>query len=299
VDRVLPALGRAQEGIALTMPQVAKSQAAEVAKRSGGSMKRTLLVSSPALSRADRLHDRLPIESGAYEVLCARAGEDVAEVAFEPFPFGQWLASVTGSMVSSFPTYFCGGQTRPSVADEQPAIDEQCDLRREAHEQESDREFDTDQCRQDVRQQLAGAFGEAADGAGPRTGDLASSAPMQVAAPASNGGERMQLWGVAVGDPSTLRAAEAGVRVALWSHPGPSPAPVRGRVGLAQAELYYDTDRLWNEVREEALWNMRWRARLRRFRPTNAGIARELAAGLDGASAELRDALSGAAELIH
>jgi hypothetical protein len=49
-------------------------------------------------------------------------------------------------------------------------------------------------------------------------------------------------------------------------------------VSFARAEYFYDTEHAWDEVREEALWNMRWRARLRRFRPPGAGARPETSA---------------------
>lgn len=46
------------------------------------------------------------------------------------------------------------------------------------------------------------------------------------------------------------------------------------RVGWAQAEFYYDTDRAWSDdlAKYDAMWNLRWRARLRRVNSPAAAL---------------------------
>ena len=35
---------------------------------------------------------------------------------------------------------------------------------------------------------------------------------------------------------------------------------------MADAEFYYDSKEAWDSYKYDAAWNMRWRARLRRYR---------------------------------
>jgi hypothetical protein len=80
------------------------------------------------------------------------------------------------------------------------------------------------------------------------------------------GDDRFQLRAVMWGEPPFDRA-EARVAVATWGDrdAGVSYASLEelGRLSFAQAEFYYHDD---DVDRKEWLWNMRWRARLRRFR---------------------------------
>jgi hypothetical protein len=80
------------------------------------------------------------------------------------------------------------------------------------------------------------------------------------------GDDRFQLRAVMYGSPPFDRN-ERRVAVATWGDrdAGASYASLEelGRISIAQAEYYYhDTD----VDRKEWLWNMRWRARLRRTR---------------------------------
>ena len=37
---------------------------------------------------------------------------------------------------------------------------------------------------------------------------------------------------------------------------------------MGETEFYYDEIGKWEDYKDEALWNLKWRARLRRYRPT-------------------------------
>src|SRR5262249_45480927 len=68
------------------------------------------------------------------------------------------------------------------------------------------------------------------------------------------------------------------------------------KVGFAQAEFYYDQvdpkHLYWDDYKDEALWNMRWRARLRRFHtPTQTSLG--ALAGLIGSVSGVPALLSG------
>jgi hypothetical protein len=46
-----------------------------------------------------------------------------------------------------------------------------------------------------------------------------------------------------------------------------------GKVAFSQAEFYYDDAGEWDDLKEDAMWNMYWRARLRRVRSPTPVIA--------------------------
>ena len=116
VHPVLPALTDAQAGIARAIPFWAQARAVTVAASFGEPVRATALISPSWIAQDDSSRMGLPVERGDHATLCARAAEDIVELAFDPFPFGDWLASVTGSMASTFPAHFCGSGDRPSVA---------------------------------------------------------------------------------------------------------------------------------------------------------------------------------------
>jgi len=292
VGSVVPALSSAQAGIARAMPFWAEARAALVAERLGEPVRATVLLSPSLVVPDDSSRMGLPVERGDYATLCARAAEDIVELAFEPFPFGDWLASVTGSMASTFPAHFCGSDDRPSVADQAAAVDEQCAVRREAHERESDAEFDVEQCRDDVRAELERAFAAGARDFDAGLGDLASPLPCRVLSDARNGNDYFQLWGISVSDPKALRRGEVGVRVAGAGRDARSASDNWGRVGLAQAEFFYDTGRGWDDVREDALYGLAWRARLRRVRIPQGHVGGLLRTALALVPSSLSDAFA-------
>jgi hypothetical protein len=293
VGRLLPALAQTQQGIAAAMPAVALAKAASVPRAQSlpSVTAAGILTTSLVPSRSGQGYG-LPVAPGSYSALCSRAGQDVAEVAFSPFPFAGWLRGVTGTMASSFSGYFCDGSLEVDVASERSAIEQQCELRQQAHEQESEAQFDLDACQQQVRRELGERFLEQTRDVGRSERSSSRPRPMEVSAAANNGGPLLQVWSVVLGDTGSLRSARRGVEVATHNRSalgGVDTSLLLGRVGFAQAEFYYDTDRRWSEVRQEALWNMRWRARLRRVRPPSLETAELLARAVARLSPDLRE----------
>jgi hypothetical protein len=89
--------------------------------------------------------------------------------------------------------------------------------------------------------------------------------PKKLEADVRLGGEDFQIRSLVRDDLDKLRSRRL-VRLALWDRPDPeNPLSELRRfanVGFAQAEYFYDGD----EDREAWMWNMKWRARLVRFR---------------------------------
>lgn len=120
-------------------------------------------------------------------------------------------------------------------------------------------------CTLPVRRELA-----LASGAPPqRSQDDRPRAPQKIEDGLELGAEAFQIRAAIVSGRDPTPRADAGISVATWRRARSpegwvAPARALGRVALAQAEYYYDHD--GSEPRAEWSWNMKWRARLVRFR---------------------------------
>ncbi|HKY34633.1 MAG TPA: hypothetical protein VJN18_01730 [Polyangiaceae bacterium] len=115
-------------------------------------------------------------------------------------------------------------------------------------------------CKREVEEDMPIDAGEPADGSDD------SKSPKVVDGNAALGDENFQIRALVQGDQQALDATRV-VRLALWDTPEPEhPLEKMRRFGgfsVAQAEYFYDGQP--NE-RDAWMWNMNWRARLRRFR---------------------------------
>jgi hypothetical protein len=97
-----------------------------------------------------------------------------------------------------------------------------------------------------------------------------------------NGNDYMQVYSVARGEEDKITRADDGVEIATWGGaPAAGPGAVYEDMAVAQAEFYYDQTAAsatadtcwtpcpagltWETYKENAFWNLRWRARLRRY----------------------------------
>jgi hypothetical protein len=96
------------------------------------------------------------------------------------------------------------------------------------------------------------------------SGGGSEKAPKQIAGDAALGDENFQVRALMKGD-ANAQQAQRIVRLALWGEKAPKTALERlrqiGDFSVAQAEYFYDGA----EGRGAYMWNMKWRARLRRF----------------------------------
>ena len=98
-----------------------------------------------------------------------------------------------------------------------------------------------------------------------------------------NGNGFGQVWAIIKGKESLTTGATTGVDIALWGRAkGAAPADTSGNsVDFAEAEFYYDCGASsgreapgrddssgdWGACKYNAMWNMKWKARLRRYHP--------------------------------
>jgi hypothetical protein len=124
---------------------------------------------------------------------------------------------------------------------------------------------------------------------------------------ARNGNDYMQVYGVVRGAPSMLQQSDGGVEAPAWGGAAlAAPDTLNEDLGIAQAEFYYDqtlaaiaTDSnwgtspnlSWDSYKENTLWNLRWRARLRRFRVPTAVDVNVMSTGIQPTAAGYTEGL--------
>lgn len=304
VNTALPILSKTQVGIAVAMPWVAEAKSVYIASEqykkpveSGGTISTSLI---PFID--GRLG--LPVQEDDYDFLCKKAGEYVGKLVFSPFGgFGDWIGGVVGDIVGTFPGFFCGdsgggssGSGGSVVSDStiDNLVKKGCDEKKDKLPKSKQKDFDMDKCMEDGKKDVQ----EELKKMGNKTGESGSidsngKTSKRVYDDAQNGDGYFQIWSVVVGDDEWPRKAEKGVKIAAWNKTTTMPQAPWGKIAFAQAEFYYDSPGAWDDMKEDAMWNMRWRARLRRVRlPENqvTGILQGLNGVLGG---KLSSSLSG------
>jgi hypothetical protein len=165
------------------------------------------------------------------------------------------------------------------------------------------------QCEKDAAQKLAqGVQTSGMTSTGGKTSKMVFDS-------AYNGNDYFQVYGLVMGDSAQIRKnADKAVQMPAWGKASISSNPLTDtleKAGFSEAEFYYDQVKsgklAWKDYKDDAMWNMRWRARLRRFRlPTQIplGALSGVMGSVPGASSGLSDlasAIDGAvgAIIIH
>jgi hypothetical protein len=128
-----------------------------------------------------------------------------------------------------------------------------------------------------------------------------SKSPKRIEDGATLGDENFQIRALIQADSDVL-AADQLVRLTLWNQQAPSDGGLHvlralGGHSVAQAEYFYDG----TETASEWMWNMKWRARLRRFRLPDGGAltAIQTACGtVLGSACGVLNTLSGMGDLV-
>jgi hypothetical protein len=103
-----------------------------------------------------------------------------------------------------------------------------------------------------------------------------------------NGDAFMLSWGFSHDSPRHLGGNDRGLAFADRGNTANLLDARAATLGTAQAEMYHDCAENWDVCGDEAMWRMRWKARLRRLHDPRAVFARSLA---NIASAELVNAM--------
>jgi hypothetical protein len=287
-DAVLPVLSKTQKVVAITMPWVAQARAVSVSQSYSKPVDGGLILSTSLVPKGDRLG--LPVQEDSFKELCRRAGMIVGEVVMSPFSFfgvsTKWASGLVGSLVSTFPGYFCGdsgggsggGGYNSGVDLGADSAKKICDAKKEAFDKKhkGKKKFDMGDCLKDEKKKANESLGQQG---GSQMGG-SNKTPKKVYDGAKNGNEYFQIWSVVWGDQKRAKEGGQGVGIAAWNKAKPKDPPPWTKIGFAQAEYYYDGSGGWDGLKEDAMWNMRWRARLRRVRPPS-----QLSGALDVVSA--------------
>jgi hypothetical protein len=231
----------------------------------------------------------LPVEDDSYEFLCGKAGEYVVDLVFLPFETLGFPDAVIGTLkgfvgglvkklTTTFPGHFCGagganiGDALTELGDEackkaKESADEQ---NQSAPEGEEPKEFDEEECKKNLGQGLGG-IGEGAKK------DAGMKVPKKVYSAAENGDNYFASWGIVWGDLMSQSNAGHTVDNAAWGQVETADPNFLSSYHFAKSEYYYEPKESdgkdWGSLVEDAMWNMRWRARLRRtyLPPLNLG----------------------------
>lgn len=293
VDNILKVSSESQRWVARITPWVGAARGVVASTqyqptvKAGAALSMSMLPSNPRLG--------LPVQEEPFDKLCERAGKMLGDLAFGWIPGMSLIGGLLGKLSGTFPSYFCGqsggGGGNTTQADQEQTIKEQCDEAKKAYEEANKnnkgaKPFDTKQCVDDAKKKLAqtGSGGGGLGSTGGKTSKMIYS-------PAHNGDEYFQVYGFVLGDNEAMhKNAKTRVEMASWGKQKIQPNTISDtleKVGFSEAEFYYDQVKsgklAWDDYVDDALWNMRWRARLRRFRPPSFGLD-SLSGSLGGVS---------------
>jgi hypothetical protein len=288
VDTVLKACSESQRWVARITPWVGAARGAVVAAQYTPTVKGGLALSLSMVPGGDRLG--LPVQEEPFDKLCKRAGQLLGSLGFTWIPGLNFVGGLLGSLAGTFPGFFCGGSSGGGTvtqASQQQNIKDQCASAKQAYDQANPKgkPFDEKKCVKDLNDKLKNGVG-----GGGALGSTGGKTSKMVYAPAQNGDDYFQVYGFVVGDNDAMRQnARSRVEMAGWGKAQIAPgalADTLEKAGFAEAEFYYDQVQsgqlAWADYKDEALWNMRWRARLRRFRlPTQTSLG-AISGGLSG-----------------
>lgn len=231
----------------------------------------------------------LPVEDDEFSFLCGKAGEKVVELVFLPFEiippvaaFVEPIKDVVGGFVQTltetFPGYFCGaggvnvsGTLEGIGEDACKKAKEQAEKENESKPEEEREEFDEEKCKEG----LTGGGG--LGGLDMEGDDPGLMVPKKVYSDAMNGDNYFASWSFVWGDLKQNSDAAKGVDIAAWNNAKVGDPTFLSNYHFAKSEYYYepkdDDPKDWEGLVEDAMWNMRWRARLRRtyLPPINLG----------------------------
>jgi hypothetical protein len=116
-------------------------------------------------------------------------------------------------------------------------------------------------------------FGDGAGDALQGSMNVSKMTPKKVYTGAKHGGFYFQTFGFANAEADWPRRTDKGILIATKGGGMNVPSNMFTAMRFAQAEFYFDSPEAWDKVKDQAMWEMSWRARLRRIRPMGPDIA--------------------------
>jgi hypothetical protein len=280
VHNTLKALSKLEVGVAYAIPWLAEKKAYDVAVGTQKPVEGGLMLSESLIPGGGKLG--LPVEEDTYSVLCDHAVTVVADVALAPFaafglPTG-WAQGLVKGFVDIAPGYFCdggggggsgnlGGQAGAVCKAQAKAVKEANDANAKLpkDKQKPPQKFDQKKCMDEQTKKLQ-QVNMPSNGGGNTDGQT----PKKVYASASAGDRYFNVTSYAWGDMKITRMANKRVGMAAWGKKLVSVPKYWGMVQFSNAEFYYDQAGTWDDMKDDAMWNMRWRARMRRYHDETA-----------------------------
>jgi len=297
-DAVLPVLNKAATGVKYAVPWLAQVKVINVSVAYGSP------IDPPGLFVSKTLIDGLPVEDDECKVLEDRGVkyvEDLIGRATGGIPVLStvmgWVGGLAASAGSAVYGGVCGGGGAAGAADLiEGAVGTITESAREAAGCNADPPLDPAPEGCDAEAPAAGGVSapegssSGSDGKGPK----------KVKADCHLGDECFQVRALMVGTPGYEKTMK-GVQIANWGRENGAGSTYTqlaelGRGSLAQAEFYWHKEgKDGQEMPEEWMWEMNWRARLRRFRIPADSLLGEACSGGGG----FCDALMGSADMVN
>jgi len=282
VDTILKASSASQKAVALVTPWVGAARGVIVATQYKPTVTGGVALSISMVPMGDRLG--LPVQEEPFDKLCERAGRMLGDLSFGFIPGLEFIGGLIGKLAGTFPGYFCGGSGGSAAADQKQTVKDQCADAKKAYDEANKnadppaKAFELKKCEKDANGKLAGTGSSSFGSSGGKTSKMVFSA-------AKNGNDYFQVYGFVLGDNEAMhKNAQKRVEMPAWGKAQIQANPLADtmeKVAFAEAEFYFDQvpgvrhtkGQSWDDYKDEALWNMRWRARLRRFRlPTQISM---------------------------
>ena len=295
VDGILKVSSESQRWVARITPWVGAARGVAVSTQYSPTVKGGAALSISMIPTTTRLG--LPVQEEPFDKLCERAGKMLGNLAFGWIPGMSLIGGLLGKLTGTFPGYFCGSSGGGSGSgstgmDQEQTIKEQCAEAKKAYDEANKatkgpvKTFDEKKCVDDAKKSLSASGGTTGGG----LGSTGSKTSKMIYSPARNGDDYFQVYGFVMGDNEAMhKNAKSRVEMASWGKQKIQPNAVADtleKVGFSEAEFYYDQVKSgklkWDDYVDDALWNMRWRARLRRFRPPSIFSLDSISGSLGG-----------------
>jgi hypothetical protein len=310
LDVALPILSKTEAVIAITTPWVGLAKGIKVANvykprvTSGFSVSPSMVPFAPDTAKLG-----LPVTEMFFDKFCKKAAEKGVQWAFfwAPSWFKDGASKFAGWVAGSFPGFFCGGSgknggeteiNKTSYNDLQSIVDKTCSAAKDQCFKDKQASsfceddgggvftFNSARCNKETKEKVKESLDKnLKDGKGkidPGSGkflDFSNKTPKDIWSTAENGNFWMQVWGITFGDESWPRRNDKGI--ALASKAGlPKPDTAWGNFRVAQAEFYFDAKGEWSKMKEECMFEMAWRVRLRRFDLSDISIGEGFVSGM-------------------
>lgn len=298
VDALLAVLSTAQKGVAAVAPWLGAAEALTQVKNYAPTVKSSYALSVSMKPTGTRLG--LPVQEMPFAKLCGKAGELVADIVgfWLPPAFKRFLRGAIEGITTKASKFFCGngGGSVGGGFSDSADVDQTCNDTKDAADQEQENyqtalaiatangttppkppaPFDLADCKKKLKDEINNP--KPPTGGTPTTSSKGQSGK-EMFSSAENGDDYFGVYSFVMGDPAVVKRSDKGVKIAAWgkaSSGGGSAAQIFSvgeNTGFAKADFYYDQTRAdtggkldWASYKDDALWNLRWRARLRRFR---------------------------------